>query len=134
RFLHTGLMAMNPQTGEVKAWVGGINFKYFQFDHVKQSKRQPGSTFKAFVYGKAIEDGFSPCYVLRDISPSITIDGKIYHPRNADGTYGSGEAYTIRQGMAKSLNSITIQMLHQLTPQNVVSFAHRLGINSELDP
>jgi len=134
RFLHTGLLAMNPETGEVKAWVGGINHKYFKFDHVHQSKRQPGSTFKAFVYGKAMEDGYSPCHVLYDNSPMIDIGGSIYHPTNSNGTYGDGKPYTLRQGLAKSLNSVTMQLMEQLKPANVAAFAKKVGIHSELKP
>lgn len=134
RFLQTGLMAMHPETGEIKAWVGGIGYRHFQFDHVRQAKRQPGSTFKPFVYGKAMEDGFSPCYELLDVSPSINIGGTIYQPPNANGTFGDGEKYTLRQAMAKSLNSVTMQMMDVLKPDNVAAFARRVGINSELDP
>jgi penicillin-binding protein 1A len=134
RFLHTGLMAMNPNTGEIKAWVGGISHKYFKFDHVYQSKRQPGSTFKPFVYGKAMEDGFSPCDIYNDISPAINIDGRIYQPANANGKYGEGKPYTLRQAMARSFNSVTMQLMAKLKPKNVADFATRLGITSTLDP
>jgi penicillin-binding protein 1A len=134
RFLQTGLFAMNPQTGEVKAWVGGVNHKYFKFDHVHQSKRQPGSTFKAFVYGKAIEEGYSPCHVLYDNSPTIDLGRSVYHPTNANGTYGDGQPYTLRHAMAKSLNSITIQLMERLGASNVAAFAEKTGIHSKLDP
>jgi penicillin-binding protein 1A len=133
RFLQSGMMAMNPATGEIKAWVGGINYKYFQFDHVRQSARQPGSTFKPFVYGKAMEDGFSPCYTMVDISPQIHIGSTVYHPKNSDGTYGDGSTYTLRRALAKSLNSITVQLTAQMKPDNIISFAQRLGIKSKLD-
>lgn len=75
RFLNTGFMSMDPHTGEIKAWVGGINHKYFKYDHVKQGKRQPGSTFKSFVYGTAMEAGFNPCQELNDISPTLKVPG-----------------------------------------------------------
>jgi penicillin-binding protein 1A len=134
RFLHTGLMAMDPHTGEVKAWVGGINHRYFKYDHVHQGKRQPGSTFKPFVYGKAMEDGFSPCQELLDITPVINTGNSTYWPENAGGGHGEGQSYTIRQALAKSLNSITLQVMDKVKPENVVDFAHRLGIKSELNP
>jgi penicillin-binding protein 1A len=134
RFLHTGLMAMDPLTGEVRAWVGGINHKYFMFDHVVQARRQPGSTFKAFVYGKAIEDRFSPCDIMNDVSPTININGKIYHPANANGSYGDGSPYTMRQALARSLNSVTMQLMEKIKPANVVDFANRVGIESKLEP
>jgi penicillin-binding protein 1A len=134
RFLHTGMMAMNPHSGEIKAWVGGINHKYFKYDHVYQAKRQPGSTFKAFVFGKAIEDGYSPCYVMNDISPAIRVNGKIYQPTNSNGTHGDGSPHTLRSALAKSLNTVTMQLMDKLKPANVAEFATRLGIKSKLDP
>lgn len=135
RFLHAGLMSMDPHTGEVKAWVGGINHKYFKYDHVRSATRQPGSTFKPFVYGKAIEDGYSPCYTLFDVSPAITLpDGRIWQPHNAEGDLGSGAELTLRRAMALSKNTITAQLIELLKPANVVEFSYRLGITSYLDP
>jgi penicillin-binding protein 1A len=133
RFLQCGLLSMDPSTGEVKAWVGGINHKYFKYDHVHQGKRQPGSTFKPFVYGKAMEDGYSPCQEFLDVSPSININGNIYHPANSGGGFGSGKSFTLRQALAHSLNSVTIQLMDKLRPENVAGFAQRAGISSELD-
>lgn len=135
RFLQTGMMAMDPTTGDIKAWVGGINHKYFQFDHVKQGKRQAGSTFKPFVYGLAMESGFSPCEKKKDISPVFIVPGNAaWYPLNADGSRGSGEILNLRQAMAQSLNSITAQVMQQLGAENVVEFAHRVGVDSKLDP
>ncbi len=135
RFLQAGLMAMDPHTGEVKAWVGGINHKYFKFDHVKLATRQPGSTFKPFVYGKAIEEGYSPCHTLYDISPTIKLsDGTIWEPRNSEGDKGLGAKLTLRQGLALSKNTMSAQVIELVRPENVVEFAHRLGITTPLAP
>ena len=134
RFLQTGLMSMDPNTGHIKAWVGGFNYKYFKYDHVKQGKRQPGSTFKPFVYGLAMESGYSPCDVMEDISPSFEVPGGVWYPPNFDNSKGSGSKMTIRQAMARSVNSITAQMMKALGEANVVEFAHRVGIESKLDP
>jgi penicillin-binding protein 1A len=134
KFLHCGLVSMDPASGEIKAWVGGINHKYFKFDHVHQAKRQPGSTFKPFVYAKAMEDGYSPCFELYDNSPSIKIGNTTYHPPNSNGSYGDGQKYTLRQALARSLNSVTVQLMERLNPQNVAEFAQRAGITSHLDP
>ncbi|MBX7125919.1 MAG: transglycosylase domain-containing protein, partial [Cyclobacteriaceae bacterium] len=133
RFLQSGFMAMDPNTGYIKAWVGGFNHKYFKFDHVKQGKRQPGSTFKPFVYGLAMESGYSPCYKLKDYAPSFKVPGGNWSPKNFDGTYGNGSEMTLRQAMARSVNSITAQMMQELGAQNVTEFANRIGIESTLD-
>lgn len=134
RYLQAGMMAMDPNTGHIKAWVGGVNHKYFKYDHVKQGTRQPGSTFKPFVYGLAMESGYSPCHPMKDISPSFKVPGGVWWPPNSDGKRGSGETMTLRQAMARSINSITAQMMQALGAENVVEFAHRVGINSTLDP
>jgi len=133
RFLQAGMMAMDPTTGAIKAWVGGINHKYFKFDHVRQQKRQAGSTFKPFVYGLAMDEGYSPCFKLFDISPAIPVPGGVWYPPNSDGSKGSGEEMTIRHAMALSINTITAQVMMKVGPQNVVDFAHRCGIESKLD-
>lgn len=134
-FLQAGMMSMDPETGAIKAWVGGVNHKYFKFDHVKQGTRQAGSTFKPFVYGKAIEEGFSPCYELFDISPTIKVSGTTWNPKNSqEPYYGSGNKVSLRLAMAQSLNSVTAQLIAKLGPNNVVSFARNLGIKSPLDP
>lgn len=134
KFIQTGFMSMDPYTGYIKAWVGGINHKYFKFDHVKQGKRQPGSTFKAFVYGLAMENGYSPCVIKKDIAPQFDLPGQPpWYPLNADGSRGHGESMTIRRAMAQSVNSITAQIMQELKAENVVEFAHRVGIESKLD-
>ncbi len=135
QFLHTGLMAMDPISGHIKAWVGGIDHKYFKFDHVRQQKRQAGSTFKPFVYGLAMESGYPPSYTLRDVSPQFKIKGQpAWYPANSEPPYkGTGKTMTIRQAMARSINSITAQMMQALGEENVVEFAHRVGIESKLD-
>jgi penicillin-binding protein 1A len=136
RFLQTGFMSMDPATGHIKAWVGGVNHKYFKFDHVRQSTRQAGSTFKPFVYGLAMELGYSPCYKLRDVSPSFKLPGAggVWSPENALGGRGDGREMTIRHAMAESVNTITAQLLQALGPENVVDFAKMLGITTHLDP
>jgi penicillin-binding protein 1A len=136
RFLQSGFMAMEPHTGHIKAWVGGINHKYFKFDHVKQGKRQPGSTFKAIVYTEAIRQRYSPCMEVADNPVTFNIPGQdppTWTPQNANGVY-SGETMTLRQAMAKSVNSITAYMMREVTPERVVDIAKRLGIESPLDP
>jgi penicillin-binding protein 1A len=135
RFLHAGFLAMDPLNGRIRAWVGGANFKYFKYDHVKLGRRQPGSTFKPIVYTAAIDNGFSPCYEVADVAVTFPAEAgrPPYTPRNFDGEY-SGRRYTLRQALARSINSITAFLVKTLTPERVVKYAHDLGITGELEP
>ncbi|HYI77417.1 MAG TPA: transglycosylase domain-containing protein, partial [Chryseolinea sp.] len=99
RFLNAGFMSMDPQTGAIKAWVGGINHKYFKYDHVRQGTRQPGSAFKPFVYGTAMEAGYNPCLRLQDVSPSFVVPGGTWTPPNAEGDRGTGAWMNLRQAL-----------------------------------
>ena len=133
QFLQTGFMAMDPTTGHIKAWVGGINHKFFKFDHVKYGRRQPGSTFKPFVYTTAIDQGYSPCYQLIDAQVTFDVaNGEKWTPQNSMGKF-TGETMTIRQAMANSVNSITAKMMEKVRPEEVVKTAKRMGIESNLD-
>ncbi len=133
QFLHSGFMAMNPHTGEIKAWVGGIEKKYFKFDNVQQGKRQPGSTFKPIVYSTAIADGFSPCYPVTEVPISFKEPGDedAWFPQNSSTEY-NGQVMTLRQAMARSINTITAWLMKKMTPRRVVNQAKLLGINSPL--
>lgn len=136
RFLHTGFMAMEPKTGHIKAWVGGINHKYFKYDHVRSGKRQAGSTFKPFVYASAIQAKFSPCQEYVDTPVIIPLPGQDpprWAPENAENRW-SGDVMTIRQAMAKSVNSITAELMKTINPQNVIDMARALGVESKLPP
>ncbi|AHM61041.1 membrane carboxypeptidase/penicillin-binding protein [Flammeovirgaceae bacterium 311] len=135
RFLHTGFMAMDPYSGAIRAWVGGIDFKHFKFDHVMQSKRQPGSTFKPFVYATAIENGYSPCYTIYDVPRSYPTGGDppSWEPKNSDGKF-TNQPMSLREAMAQSINSVTADIMYKMKPENVVSLARRMGIKSDLEP
>ena len=131
-FLQTGFMALEPQTGYVKAWVGGINHKYFKYDHVKVSKRQVGSTFKPFVYALAIQEGKSPCYQIPNIKVCIeTPNGRQWCPDNSGGS-GSGQMITIKKALALSVNYISAALMKIYGPHAVVNLVKRLGITSEI--
>lgn len=133
-FLQTGFMAMEPQTGYIKAWVGGINYKHFKYDHVKQGSRQPGSTFKPFLYTAAIENGYYPCYEVIDTQVCIPLaDGTMWCPNNADNKF-SGEKYTLRKALAESVNSISAFLINKLGPETLVQTAKKMGISTPLDP
>ncbi len=132
-FLQTGFMAMEPQTGYVKAWVGGINHKHFKYDHVKVSKRQVGSTFKPFVYALAIENGLSPCYQVPNVKTCIeTPDGKQWCPNNSDGLKGTGQMITLRRALANSVNYVSAWIMKQYGPHAVVNLVRRMGITSDI--
>jgi penicillin-binding protein 1A len=136
KFLHAGFMAMDPHSGQVRAWVGGINHRYFQYDHVKQGTRQPGSTFKPIVYTAAIANGYSPCYEVVDAPVTFNMPGQVpptWTPPNSNGKY-TGERMTIRQAMAMSVNSITAYVMKNIGAQNVVNYGYRLGLETKLDP
>ncbi|AXI23977.1 Penicillin binding protein transpeptidase domain protein [Cardinium endosymbiont of Sogatella furcifera] len=134
RILQAGCMAMDPYTGHIKAWVGGIDYKYFQYDHVKQSKRQTGSTFKPIVYTVALDNDYLPTDLVTDEPVTfVQPNGTTWTPQNAWKSY-SGKQYTLRYAMAKSYNSITSYLIKQLTPQLVVDYAKRMGLKGPLDP
>lgn len=136
KFLQAGFMALDPKTGHIKAWVGGIDHEYFKYDHVKQSRRQPGSTFKPFVYTAAIDNGYSPCYPVIDAPVTFSLPGQdpdSWTPDNASGRFTENKM-TIRQAMARSVNSITAFMMLKLGPQMVIDYAKRMGIESPLAP
>lgn len=133
-FLQTGFMSMEPQTGYIKAWVGGINHKYFQYDHVQIGHaRQVGSTFKPFVYALAIQEGYSPCYRLPNVPTTISYDGKEWTPSNSDDKL-NGRMLTIQQALANSVNYISAYFMKQFGPQATVDLVRRMGIVSPIDP
>ena len=133
--LQAGILSTDPTTGHVKAWVGGINYKHFQYDHVKQGKRQVGSTFKPFVYATAINQlGLSPC----DEFPNTpyTIPAGKYHldedwtPRNSGDDYGG--LRSLKNALANSINVISANLIDQTTPENVVRMAKNLGVETDI--
>ena len=134
-FLQSGLMAMEPQTGNVKAWVGGINYKYFQYDHVGQGARQVGSTFKPFVYATAIEQlNMSPCdsiidgpFMIRKGRHHVTED---WEPKNSDNKYRG--MVTLKRGLANSINTISAKLIDKVGPEAVIDLTHKLGVKSEI--
>lgn len=134
-FLQAGLMSMEPQTGHVKAWVGGIDYKYFQYDHVGQGARQVGSTFKPFVYATAIEQlGMSPCdtiidgpFMIRKGRHHVTED---WEPRNSDQKYRG--MVSLKRALANSINTISAKLIDKTGPEAVVELTHKLGVTSEI--
>jgi penicillin-binding protein 1A len=139
RVLRAGMMAMDPHTGQIKSWVGGLDYNFFKYDAVKQGKRQPGSTFKPFVYTTAIDDStfnMSPCDQIEDkpFSKKYMENGveKEWKPRNATG-YFSYSNMTLRRALAQSINSVTAELTDQVGPANVVRYAKKMGITTPLE-
>jgi penicillin-binding protein 1A len=134
-FLQAGMMTMDPYTGSIKAWVGGLDYRFFQYDHVRQGKRQAGSTFKPFVYLTALDNGYSPCDRIRDQRVTINYieDGKPmeWQPANVTREY-TGTNMTLRHAMARSVNSVTAQLTEKVGWGKVAQYAHKVGIASPL--
>ncbi|MBW4361209.1 penicillin-binding protein 1A [Flavobacterium taihuense] len=134
-FLQAGVMSMEPQTGNIKVWVGGINYKYFQYDHVGQGARQVGSTFKPFVYATAIEQlNMSPCdsildgpFIIRKGRHHVTED---WEPRNSDNNYRG--MVTLKQALAHSINTVSAKLIDKVGPEAVIELTHKLGVKSEI--
>ncbi len=133
-FFQTGFLVMEPGTGFVKSWVGGINFKYFKYDHVNQSKRQPGSLFKAFVYAAAFDNGYGPCDVITDqpVSIKYTENGveKEWSPKNVDHSHAG--TMTLKHAFARSVNSVAVQLTQKIGWRKVIEYAQMMGVKSEL--
>ncbi len=132
-FLHAGLMSMETTTGFVKAYVGGIDYRFFQFDHVTQGKRQVGSTFKPFLYSLAMQEGeFTPCTKIPNISYSVELgDGTYWTPRNSD-TKRVGEEVTLKWALANSNNWISAYLISRFSPQSVIQMARKMGVTSKI--
>jgi penicillin-binding protein 1A len=131
--LQAGFVAIDPLTGQIKAWVGSRDFKTDQFDHVAQARRQPGSTFKMFVYGAALEQGMSPDKRFTDRSVEIQLpDGTVWRP--ADGSPPTGKRMTAREGLIYSKNTITAQVMQEVGARKTAVLARAMGVNrSKLD-
>jgi penicillin-binding protein 1A len=134
-FLQSGVMSMDPETGYVKAWVGGINYKHFQYDHVNQGARQVGSTFKPFVYATAIEQqGYSPCDSIID-SPFTIPKGRhnvteTWTPRNSNNEYRG--MVTLKKALALSINTVSAKLIDRVGPEAVVELTKKLGVQSNI--
>lgn len=134
-FLRASMMSMDPTTGHVKAWVGGFNYKHFQYDQVKQGRRQIGSTFKPFLYATAIDQlKLSPCEVLPDalfcIEPMKHGNVEAWCPKNSGDTYG--RMRTLKNALANSVNTISARLMDKVGPAPVVNLARKMGIQSRL--
>ena len=137
KFMHCSFVAMEPQTGEVKAWVGDIDFNSWKYDKVT-AMRQPGSTFKLFVYTEAMNQGLTPCDKRRDEYIRMEVYDKRKHemttwtPTNANGSF-SGDSIPLKGAFARSINSVAVRLGQEMGIKNIAKTAHDMGINSPLD-
>jgi penicillin-binding protein 1A len=135
-FLRTGFMSMDPVTGHVKAYIGGPNYTYFQYDMAMVGRRQIGSTVKPFVYALAMENGYTPCDEIRKVEQTlITETGEPWSPRTTDPKRRYGEMVTLKWGLANSDNWITANLMSKLNAYSLVRLMHNFGIlNQQIDP
>jgi penicillin-binding protein 1A len=133
-YLQSGLLSMDPHTGFVRAWVGGIDFKHFQYDHVQQARRQVGSTFKPFVYATAMREGLDPCFQLpnQKVCFDMPPGQPDWCPENSDAKYGG--MITLKYALANSVNTATAWLMKQYSPEAVTVLAHHMGVKTKLDP
>ena len=136
-FMHCGFVAMEPQTGYVKAWVGDIDFDHWKYDKVT-AMRQPGSTFKLFVYTEAMEQGLTPCDKRRDEYFQMEVwdekkkENVTWRPTNSDGRF-TGDSMPLRAAFARSVNSVAVRLGQEMGIKNIIETAHNMGIKSKLD-
>lgn len=132
-FLRAGLMSMEPHTGFVRAYVGGIDYRHFKYDHVKIAKRQVGSTFKPFLYTLAMQEGgFSPCTTVPNVPVSFELyDGSIWTPKNSDDAR-EGQMVTLKWALANSVNYISAFLMKRYSPEAVIKIARKMGVTSDI--
>ncbi len=137
KFMHCAFVAMEPQTGAVKAWVGDIDFDTWKYDKVT-ADRQPGSTFKLFVYTEAMNQGLTPCdkrrdeYIRMEVYDNVKHQNTIWTPTNANGRF-SGDSIPLKSAFAKSINSIAVRLGQEMGIKNIINTAHQMGITNNLD-
>ena len=138
-FLRASMMAMNPHTGEVKVWVGGINFRHFKYDGVKMQKRQVGSTFKPILYTMAFEahKDYTPCYEVYNQTQTFIVGDTVWAPKSSGKKEDLNKKVTLKWGLKTSENNITAWLVKQVNPERpvqVIELAQRMGITSHIEP
>lgn len=129
--LHSGLLAVDPESGQVKAWVGGIDHNFFKYDHVnKNTKRQVGSTIKPIVYTAALQSGVDPCGFISSSQVAYKDNDETWVPRNSDGEYDL--KYSMKGALMNSVNTVSVKLLQKAGINPIISLAHSMGIESEI--
>jgi penicillin-binding protein 1A len=134
QLLQTGFMAMDPKTGHVKAYVGGIDFNYLKYDHVTQGRRQTGSTFKPFLYILAMQEGFTPCDEVPNTQVIFYTSDSTYSPHSNSRPQDLNQMKTLKWGLATSENNISAFLVSRFKPKPIADIAHKMGITSYIDP
>lgn len=132
KFLNTGLVSLDPHSGAIRAYIGGIDYGYFQYDHVVQSRREVGSTFKPFVYTAALENGLKPCDYFKVREVTYT-DQKNWTPKNAEKDIDPELEYSMTEALTQSINTIAVKVLRETGIENVINQVHKMGIEEEID-
>lgn len=133
-FLRGAIMAMEPGTGHIKAYVGGPNYRYFKYDNASQGRRQVGSTIKPFLYSLAMQEGWMPCDVVVNVPQTFIVGDTTWTPESVDKPEWIGKKVTLKWGLTKSSNNISAYLMKQFGPEAMVAMCHKLGIKSHLDP
>ncbi len=133
-YLRAAMMAMDPKTGYVRAYVGGPNFKYFKYDHISMGGRQAGSTFKPFLYTLAMQEGYTPCYKVPNVPQTFMDQDSTWTPRSGSKRY-EGRMVTLKWGLANSVNNISAWLIKQFPPQTIVDdVIKKMGVKSFIMP
>ena len=134
-YLQSSLMSVDVHTGQVRAYVGGIDYRFFKYDHATQARRQVGSTFKPFLYTLAMQEGeYTPCYKVPNISYSVQLwDGTFWEPKNSSNER-IGEEVTLKWALANSNNWISAYLIKRFPPESVIQMARKMGVVSPIDP
>ncbi len=133
-FLRASFIAMEPQSGFVKAYVGGVDYKFFKYDNARQGKRQVGSTIKPFLYTLAMQEGYTPCDKVVNVPQTFIVGDTTWTPESTDKAEWIGKKVTLKWGLTKSSNNISAYLMKQFGPIALVEMCHKLGITSYLDP
>ena len=133
-FMRAALIAMEPQTGNVRAYVGGPDYRFFKYDNARQTKRQVGSTIKPFLYTLAMQEGYTPCDKVINVPQTFIVGDTTWTPRSTDKEDWIGMTVTLKWGLTKSSNNITAYLMKQFGPQAMINMCRKLGITTYLPP
>lgn len=133
-YLRGGFVSIDPHTGQIKAYVGGPDFKHFKYDMVTFGKRQVGSTIKPFLYTLAMQEGYSPCYRVPMVPTTFVVNDTTWTPKNSGPTDKEGQMVTLKWGLANSVNWISAWVMKQFNPESVIDVMQKMGVESSIDP